>query len=67
MAINNPSQYDCDKMKPGDIVYITKRNFLYKLYRKYFMKDKIKCLVTTYEAGVEYKFTGDKSDILRLI
>ena len=45
MAINNPSQYDCDKMKPGDIVYITKRNFLYKLYRKYFMKDKIKILV----------------------
>lgn len=32
-----------------------------------FMKDKIKCLVTTYEAGVEYKVAGDKADILRLM
>ena len=45
MPIINPSQYDCDKMKPGDTIYIKPRNIFYKIYRNIFMKDAIKILV----------------------
>lgn len=45
MPIVNPSQYNCDQMQPGDVVYVHKRNFLYRWYRDLFLKDKIKIKV----------------------
>lgn len=36
MPIVQPSQHECNKMEPGDIIFVTHRNFLYKMYRKYF-------------------------------
>ena len=41
MAINSPSQYECDNMKQGDLISVRQRNSLYKWYRKNFLKDKI--------------------------
>lgn len=38
--IQQPNQYQCDHIEPGDIVYIKKRSNLYKFYRKYFTSDK---------------------------
>ena len=40
MPIMNPSQYDCDRMEPGDVVVIKSRSPLYKFIRKYFLKNK---------------------------
>lgn len=37
MAIPQPSQYQVDNMQQGDIVYVRKQNFLYRLYRKLFL------------------------------
>ena len=34
-----PSQYDCDNMEVGDIVYVRKVNKIYNIYRKLFLKD----------------------------
>lgn len=45
MPINQPSQYDCDKMKSGDILYVKHRNILYKLYRDIFKKNAKKISV----------------------
>lgn len=45
MAINQPSQYECDKAEPGDTIIIRKRNFLYRWYRDIFQKHKIKLKV----------------------
>ena len=42
MAIQQPSQYQCDNMKPGDIVFVRNRNIIYKYIRQHFMKNKIK-------------------------
>lgn len=42
MAISNPSQYECDNAQKGDLVFIRKRSSIYKWYRKWFLKDKIK-------------------------
>lgn len=42
MPIVKPSQYDCDNMKPGDIIYVVKRSSIYKFIRKHFFKDKLK-------------------------
>lgn len=39
--IQMPSQYQCDNMKQGDIIFVKHRNFLYKWFRKHFKKDKI--------------------------
>lgn len=45
MPISQPSQYQCDNMKKGDIIYVRKRNLLYRLYRFLFNKNKKKLLV----------------------
>ena len=42
MSIPAPSQYLCDQMKPGDVIYVKYRPVWYRLYRKYFEKSKIK-------------------------
>ena len=42
MSIPQPSQYDCNQMDPGDIIYIKKRGVFYKWYREHFSKNKIK-------------------------
>lgn len=47
MSIQNPSQYDCDNMEVGDLVYIKHRGIFYRWYRKHFLKDKIKIKVKT--------------------
>lgn len=41
MPIVRPSQYDCDNAEKGDMIAIKPRPFLYKWYRKNFLKDKI--------------------------
>lgn len=41
----NPSQYDCNNMKPGDIIYVIPRNLIYKIYRYLFKKDSIQISV----------------------
>lgn len=45
MPIINPSQYDCNQMEPGDLVYVKKRNSLYKWYREHFKKHLTKIRV----------------------
>lgn len=45
MPIVNPSQYDCDKMEQGDVVFVKERSFFYKWYRKHFRKDAIQIKV----------------------
>lgn len=42
MSVQSPSQYECDSMVPGDVMFVKKRNFLYKFIRSYFYKDKKK-------------------------
>lgn len=55
MAIHNPSQYDCDNMEPGDIVYVCERSWLYNLIRKLFYKDKLKLKIKLDLNKDEYK------------
>lgn len=45
MPIMNPSQYDCDNMEIGDVVFIKPRSFLYRFIRNHFYKDKLKIKV----------------------
>lgn len=45
MSMPNPSQYDCDNMKQGDMIVVTYRNPLYRWYRDRFHSDKIKIKV----------------------
>lgn len=47
MSIQAPSQYLCDQMKPGDLIYVKQRSLWYRIYRKYFEKDKLKIKVIT--------------------
>lgn len=47
MSISQPSQYQCDNMQFGDVVYVKQRNFLYRLYRSLFGKNKNRILVRT--------------------
>lgn len=42
MPISQPSQAQCDNMKPGDTIIVSSRSILYKLYRKLFKKDLLK-------------------------
>lgn len=39
MSIKQPSQYQCDNMKKGDLVIVCNRSKLYKLIRKLFRKN----------------------------
>ena len=41
MSIQNPSQFDCDNMTRGDIIFVRKRSFFYKLKRKLMNDNKI--------------------------
>lgn len=41
MSICNPSQYECDNMKQGDLIVVQNRPLLYKWYRAHFQKDKL--------------------------
>lgn len=45
MPIKNPSQYECDQMEMGDIVFIKPRTRLYRFIRDHFYKDKLKIRV----------------------
>lgn len=54
MSKINPSQYDCDIMEPGDVIFVKNRSYFYKLYRKLFNPDKIKIRVK--------KFISDNCD-----
>lgn len=45
MPIIQPSQYDCDNMENGDVVYVKTVNPIYKYIRKWFLKDKVKIRV----------------------
>ena len=45
MPIISPSQYECDNMEQGDVVFVRSRSSLYKWYRKYFKTDAIKIKV----------------------
>ena len=38
MPIIKPSQYECDKMKIGDMVFVNKPTFLYSWFRRHFLK-----------------------------
>lgn len=39
--IYQPSQYNVNMMKPGDIVYVLNRPLIYRIFRKFFGKDKV--------------------------
>lgn len=45
MPIIQPSQYDCDNMQTGDIVFVKTVGTMYKYFRKWFLKDKVKIKV----------------------
>ena len=45
MPIVQPSQYDCDNMESGDIVFVRTVSPLYKFMRKWFYKNKTKIRV----------------------
>lgn len=45
MPIVNPSQYECDKMEQGDVIFVKDRGIFFKWYRKHFRKDAIKIKV----------------------
>lgn len=45
MSIQMPNQYDCNNMERGDVVYVRKRNIIYRIIRKFFLKDKHKIKV----------------------
>lgn len=54
--IQQPSQYDCDNMEQGDIVFVRQTSFLYKLYRKLFLKDLLKLKVRdSWEEPLKYR------------
>lgn len=55
MAIHNPTQKDCDDMSENDIIFVKPRSLFYKLYRKFFLKDKIKIM---------FRELGRKGDII---
>lgn len=40
MPIPQPSQYQCDRMENGDVVFVRSVSWLYKLIRRLFYKDK---------------------------
>ena len=40
MAIQMPSQYQCNNMEQGDLIYVKQRNILYRLYRSIFQSNK---------------------------
>lgn len=40
MSVSQPSQYQCDNMQQGDIIYVRDRGIFYKIYRNLFLKDK---------------------------
>lgn len=44
-----PSQYDCNNMEPGDVIYVSKQPLWYRLYRHYFLQNKIKIKVKEYD------------------
>lgn len=53
--IQQPSQYDCDNMEMGDVVFVRQVGPLYKLIRKYFMKNLNKIRVRDgWEEPVKY-------------
>lgn len=37
MPVKQPSQYQVDNMRPGDMIYVQKKPFLYRTYRKLFL------------------------------
>ena len=41
MAVNSPSQYECDNAEKGDMIIVKYRNPIYKWYRKNFLKNKV--------------------------
>lgn len=45
MPIIQPSQYDCDNMEMGDIVFVKSVSPIYGFIRKWFLKDKLKIRV----------------------
>ena len=55
MPIIKPSQYECDKMKIGDMVFVNKPTFLYSWFRRHFFKSlpKIK-VVKSWQEPNEY-------------
>lgn len=54
--IYKPSQYDCDNMENGDIVYVREVGWFYKIIRDRFLKDKIKIRVRLgWTEPVKYK------------
>ena len=54
--IYKPSQYDCDNMENGDIVYVRSVGLLYRFIRDKFMKDKPKIKVRLgWSEPVQYK------------
>lgn len=63
MPIIQPSQYDCDNMENGDVVFVRKVNPIYKYIRKWFMKDKLKIRVrkdlSTLDASYEEFYQED--------
>ena len=42
MLIKAPSQYNCDNMRSGDVIIVNKPSLVYRLYRKLFLKNKVK-------------------------
>ena len=42
MPIKNPSQYECDQIKDGDVIFVRQRSRLYKFIRDKYLKDKVK-------------------------
>lgn len=38
MPVPQPNQLQCDNMKPGDVVFVKQRSWLYKFIRKYIFK-----------------------------
>lgn len=44
----NPSQYDCNNMKPGDSIYVSRKPLWYRIVRHLFLKDKVKLNIKEY-------------------
>lgn len=56
MAIQTPSQYQCDNLSEGDKIYIRSRNKLYRLYRYLFThKPKLKIKISEDKYGYYYQ------------
>ena len=45
MAIQQPSQFDCNNMSEGDLIVVRKRPYWYRWYREHFLHNKIKIKV----------------------